>query len=79
MAGRLRLPEQWLEEFERRGESARRLFEPGQRVTVTEGAFSGLEGIYQMADGQSRAIVLLTLLSKPAKGSFAIQALRRTG
>jgi transcriptional antiterminator RfaH len=74
-----RLPDPWLEEFQQRGQPARYLFEPGQRVTVAEGAFSGLEGIYQMPDGESRAIVLLTLLSKPAKGSFAIQALRRAG
>jgi len=54
-----------------------RLFEPGQRVVVTEGPFTGFEGIYELPDGESRATVLLELLGKPCKGIFAVEALRR--
>lgn len=43
-----------------------RLFAQGERVLVTEGAFAGIEAIYQMSDGESRAMVLIELLSKPA-------------
>ena len=41
-----------------------RLFEPGERVRLTEGPFSGIEGIYQMPDGEQRVVVLIELLSK---------------
>jgi transcriptional antiterminator RfaH len=74
-----RLPREWIEEFDRRGAEPRRLFEMGQRVVLTEGPFAGLEGIYQMADGDARAIVMMTLLNKPAKGTFPVAALRRAG
>ena len=41
-----------------------RLFNPGERVRVTAGPFAGIEGIYQMAEGERRVIVLIELLSK---------------
>jgi transcriptional antiterminator RfaH len=44
----------------------KRLFKTGERVRLTEGAFAGLEGVYQMADGECRAMVLIELLSKSA-------------
>jgi len=44
----------------------KRLFTPGERVLITEGPFAGIEAIYQMRDGESRAMVLIELLSKPA-------------
>lgn len=43
----------------------RRLFEPGDRVRLLHGAFAGIEGVYQMTDGERRAMVLIELLSKP--------------
>lgn len=73
-----KLPPGWIDVFQRRATAPRRLFEPGQRVAVTQGPFSGLEGIYQMPDGESRAIVLLELLGA-CKGVFPVEALRRTG
>jgi transcriptional antiterminator RfaH len=42
----------------------KRLYKAGERVRLTEGAFAGLEGVYQMADGEHRAMVLIELLSK---------------
>tara|TARA_R110001599_G_scaffold171353_1_gene362355 strand:- start:381290 stop:381787 length:498 start_codon:yes stop_codon:yes gene_type:complete len=42
----------------------KRLYKTGERVRLTEGAFAGLEGIYQMTDGEHRAMVLIELLSK---------------
>ncbi len=41
------------------------LFKPGEKVRITEGAFAGIEGIYQMAEGERRVMVLIELLSKP--------------
>ncbi len=42
-----------------------RLFKAGERVLLTEAPFAGIEGIYQMADGERRVMVLIEILSKP--------------
>ena len=54
-----------------------RHFQAGQSVVVTEGPFAGLEAIYQIADGESRVLVLLNLMSKPVKMSIAPGSLRK--
>lgn len=41
------------------------LFTPGERVQVTQGPFAGIEGIYQMSEGERRVMVLIELMSKP--------------
>jgi transcriptional antiterminator RfaH len=43
----------------------------GDRVRISEGPFAGLEAIYQEADGDTRAILLLTLLQKETTASLA--------
>ena len=60
-------------------EQPQRLFKPGQRVQLVEGAFSGLEGIYQMADGESRAMVLIELMTKTVPLSVYPANLRMVG
>jgi transcriptional antiterminator RfaH len=45
-------------------ENPEALFSSGDHVVITEGAFAGLEAIYQMNDAEGRAMVLLDLLSK---------------
>lgn len=37
---------------------------PGDRVRITQGAFSGMEAIYHESDGEKRAILLLNLLNQ---------------
>lgn len=54
-----------------------RLLKPGDVVQVTEGPFAGLQGIYQITDGEKRAIILLELLSKPTQLPIAHGALKR--
>lgn len=54
-----------------------RLFKQGERVRLTEGAFAGIEGIYQMLDGGQRAMVLIELLSKPVAVRVAPVGLRK--
>lgn len=54
-----------------------RIFTPGERIALTEGAFAGIEGIYQMADGESRVMVLIELLSKTVKLSVSPTGLRK--
>ena len=43
------------------------LFKSGDRVQVTQGPFAGMEGIYQMTEGERRVMVLIELMSKPVE------------
>jgi transcriptional antiterminator RfaH len=42
-----------------------RLFTQGERVRLSDRAFVGIEGVYQMADGERRVMVLIELMGKP--------------
>ena len=55
------------------------LFAHGYSVRITEGAFAGLEAIYQMNDADGRAMVLLDLLSKPVAMTIDAASLRKAG
>jgi len=55
------------------------LFAHGDSVRITEGAFVGLEAIYQMNDAEGRAMVLLDLLSKPVAMTIDAASLRKAG
>jgi transcriptional antiterminator RfaH len=57
----------------------KRLFNPGERVLLTEGPFAGIEGIYQMADGDRRVMVLIELMSKPVTVTSVPTSLRKVG
>lgn len=54
-----------------------KLFNAGERVVITDGPFAGLEAVYQMMDGERRAMVLLELLSKPTRLTVLPAKLRR--
>jgi transcriptional antiterminator RfaH len=54
-----------------------RLFKPGERVRLTEVPFAGIEGIYQIADGERRVMVLIEILSKPLAVRVAPAGLRK--
>jgi transcriptional antiterminator RfaH len=56
-----------------------RLFKPGERVLLTEGPFAGIEGIYQMADGDQRVIILIQLMSQPVITKISPNTLRKFG
>lgn len=56
-----------------------RLFSPGSPVRVTRGPFAGLDAVYQMADGDRRAIVLIELLSRSVSLAAPVADLRRLG
>ncbi len=56
-----------------------RLFNPGERVGLTEGAFSGFEGIYQIPAGERRVMVLIELMSKPVYLRVPATSLRKLG
>ena len=51
-----------------------RLFNPGERVRLTEGAFAG---IYQLTDSECRVMVLIEILSKSVAIRIAPTGLRK--
>ena len=62
---------------ENQPERLQKMFTEGDKVQLTHGAFAGLEGIYQMADGESRAMVLIEILSKPVRIAVGPAELRK--
>ena len=58
-------------------DSLRRQFEPGQAVVITQGPFAGLDGVYQISDGESRVMVLLNILSKSVKLAIVPTSIRK--
>jgi transcriptional antiterminator RfaH len=58
-------------------ERLQKMFTEGDKVQLTQGAFAGLEGIYQIADGESRAMVLVEILNKPVRIAIEPAELRK--
>lgn len=73
--------DQLIEVLREQGEATsgqpRRLFSPGERVTVIDGAFAGIEAVYQMIDGESRAIVLIDFMNKATRLGVAPSSLKK--
>lgn len=55
------------------------LFAAGDKVVVMEGAFAGMEAIYQTADAERRPMILLNMLSKPVQMRIEPSLLRKVG
>ena len=53
-----------------------RLFQPGQTIKIVSGPLKGIEGIFQQADGEHRAMVLIDLLNKQHRVTTQMQDLR---
>jgi transcriptional antiterminator RfaH len=56
-----------------------RLFRPGERVRLTDAPFDGIEGVYEMADGERRVMVLIEMLSRQVRVAVTPSSLRRAG
>jgi transcriptional antiterminator RfaH len=54
-----------------------RLFNPRERVVMVDGPFAGLQAVYQITNGERRAMVLIELLSKPTRLTVLPAKLRR--
>lgn len=53
------------------------MFNSGDTVVILEGPFAGLQAIYQTADAERRALILLDFLSKPVKLQISPTDLRK--
>ena len=67
----LRTQDAWLRE------KPERLFNAGEQVQITNGPFAGLQAIYQMDDGERRAMVLIEILGKSSRLTLAPGSLRK--
>jgi len=56
-----------------------RLFGAGDRVRFTDGPFNGIEGVFQIAEGEKRVMVLIEMMSKPLSVGVAPSMLRKIG
>lgn len=57
-------------------ETPEALFHLGDLVTLREGAFAGIEAVYQMDNGEARAMILIELLHRPTRLSVPIANLQ---
>ena len=57
----------------------KRMFNQGEFVRIADGPFAGIEAVYQMSDGECRALVLIEILSKPVSLRIDLASLRKTG
>lgn len=55
-----------------------RLFIRGEKLLVVDGPFAGLEAIYQMNEGENRAMVLIELMGKVTQLKLLPASLRKT-
>lgn len=52
---------------------------PGQSVQLNEGAFEGINAIFQAYDGEARAIVLINFMQKQQRVNVPVSALKTLG
>ena len=55
------------------------LFAAGDKVVITDGAFAGIEAIYQTTDAERRSMILLSMLNKPVPMRIEPGKLRKCG
>ena len=55
------------------------MFQNGDSVVITDGPFAGIEAIYQTADAERRAFILLEILAKPVSMHIDAGRLRKAG
>ena len=60
-----------------RSNSVQTLFTAGDEVQILTGSFAGINGVYQMPDGQDRAMLLIEILSKSVKMSLPAVGIRK--
>lgn len=55
------------------------MFHSSDSVIITDGPFAGIEAIYQTADAERRAMILLNILCKPVRMRIDSVKLRKAG
>lgn len=55
------------------------MFQTGDSVVIADGPFAGIEAIFQTADAERRAFILLEILAKPVSMQIDAGRLRKAG
>ena len=55
----------------------KKIYQPGERLLITTGPFAGIEGIFQMDDGESRAMLLIEILNKATQIKLPLSTLSK--
>ena len=76
----LAVPDEIIDALQARLSSADQqpMFTEGAPVTITDGPFKDLDAIFCKADGEERAIILLSLLHRQQRIKVPLQALKST-
>ena len=53
------------------------IFQLGDQIRITDGAFAGLEGIFEQNDGESRVLILMEIMAKQQRLSFSVNAVKK--
>lgn len=53
------------------------VFSQGDKLTVSNGTFAGLDAVFDMPDGELRSMVLINILGQPVKTSIGNEQLER--
>lgn len=72
-----RIPDAVIEAIAKRQQANVQIFQPGDQVRITDGAFAGLEGVFEQNDGEARVLILMELMDKQQKLSFPIDAVKK--
>jgi transcriptional antiterminator RfaH len=69
-----------VEDLKALGEDFRRvLFKPGECVKLVDGPLAGLAGVFERAEGEARAIVLLDFLSRRHRLAVPLESVQAAG
>ena len=55
----------------------KKIYQPGERLLITTGPFADIEGIFQMDDGESRAMLLIDILNKATQIKLPLSTLTK--
>lgn len=73
-----KLPDDCIDSIRETMQLARQMeFHRGDQVSITSGPFEGIRGIFQITDGEERALILIDILSQPRNIGFPIKNIRK--
>jgi len=72
-----RVPDAVIETIAKRQQANVQIFQPGDQVCITSGAFAGLEGAFEQNDGDARVLILMEFMAKQQCLSFPVSDVRK--
>ena len=66
-----------IEAIAKRQQANVQIFQPGDRVRITGGAFAGLEGVFEQNDRDARVSILMEFMAKQQRLCFPVDAVKK--